>query len=87
MKTLKVVNSMSEVDFSSMKFPNIGVFWHPDDFPESCVARIFDGEHPMDTVMLRQSPEEIQWDIKRNTNFTFLPRCKEDALSVFGVWM
>jgi hypothetical protein len=42
MKT-KEVKSFSEVDTSGLKQPIICVYSHPADYPEKCVARIFDG--------------------------------------------
>lgn len=87
MKILFVANSISEVGLSKYRFPSIAVYWHPDDFPECCVARVYEADQPTNIIMLRRSLEELEWDIQRNTNLTFLPRCKEDHLSVFGVWM
>lgn len=87
MEKLIVANSIREVNMSNLKLPIIVVDWHPDDFPECCVARVFDADQPTNVVILRRNLEEIERDIRKNTGFTFLPRGSEDPLSVVGVWM
>ena len=38
----KRVESIKEVDFSGLKVPFIAVYQRPEDFPEKCVARIYE---------------------------------------------
>lgn len=67
--------------------PIIAVYQHPEDFPEKCVARIYELDKPTDTLMIKDTLEEIETDIRKNTGMTFIPRGAEDVLSLVGVWM
>ena len=58
MKT-KEVKSFSEADTSGLKQPIICVYSHPADYPEKCVARIFDGTAPTDTIITRDTGPRI----------------------------
>lgn len=83
----KRVESIQEVDFSGLKVPFIAVYQHPEDFPDKCVARIYELDKPTDTLMVKDTVEEIETDIRKHTGMTFLPRGTEDVLSLVGVWM
>lgn len=83
----KTVESVKEIDFSSLKVPFIAVYQHPEDFPEQCVARIYELDKPTDTLMIKDTLEEIEKDIRENTGMTFIPRGAEDVFSLVGVWM
>lgn len=82
----KRVESIQAVDFSGLKVPFIAVYKHPDDFPDKCVARIYELDKPTDTIMVKETLEEIEMDI-RNTGMVFTPRGTEDVPSLVGVWM
>lgn len=82
-----VVDSIAEVDLSKLKFPTIGIYWHPSDYPKQCVARIFDGDMPTNVVIIKKKLDELQSDIHEHTNLTFLPRGKNEPLSIVGVWI
>lgn len=83
----KRVRSMHEVDFSGLKAPFIAVYKHPEDFPNECVARIYEMDKPTDTLMVKDTLEEIEADIKKYASMTFIPRAVEDVLSLVGTWM
>lgn len=83
----KVVDSLSQVDMSGLKFPQVAVYFHPDDFPEDCVARVFDNGQPTNVIMLRGSVWELEYDIRTNTNLAFFKRGAEDVPELVGVWM
>lgn len=83
----KRVQSIQEVDFSTLKMPMLAVYKSPDDFPGYYVARVYDMEKPTDTVMVKRSLAEIEMDIRKHTGMAFLPRTKEDVASLVGVWM
>lgn len=83
----KRVQSIQEVDFSTLKMPMLAVYKNPDDFPGYYVARVYDMEKPTDTVMVKRSLAEIEMDIRKHTGMAFLPRTKEDVASLVGVWM
>ena len=52
MKT-REVRSFAEIDIRKIQIPCIGVYNRPDDYPDKCVARLFDGTQsaaPVDTA-------------------------------------
>lgn len=87
MKT-KEIRSFAEVDISELKQPVICVYKHPDDYPNKCVARIFDGTKPTNTVITRNTVDEIREDISKHFP-AMLPfkRWKEDHKSVVESWI
>lgn len=87
MKT-KEIRSFAEVDISELKQPVICVYKHPDDYPNKCVARIFDGTKPTNTVITRNTVDEIREDISKHfpAMLTF-KRWKEDHKSVVESWI
>lgn len=88
MMNTKEVRSFTEVDTSKLKQPIICVFNRPLDYPEKCIARIFEGTKPTNTVITRETVEEIREDIKKAFP-SMLPfaRCKEDHKSVVESWI
>lgn len=83
----KRVESIKEVDFSGLKVPFIAVYQRPEDFPEKCVARIYELDKPTDTILVKDTLKEIEIDIQENTGMVFMPRKAEDVRSLVGVWM
>lgn len=83
----KRVKSIKEVDFSDLKVPMIAVYRYPEDFPEYCVARIYDLDKPTDTVMVKNTLGEIETDISTNTGMFFIPRGAGDVPALVGVWI
>ena len=83
----KRVESIKEVDFPGLKVPFIAVYQHPVDFPERCVARIYELDKPTATIMVKDTLKEIETDIRENTGMVFMPRGAEDVRSLVGVWM
>lgn len=87
MKENKIVSSIREIDLSDLRFPLVAVHIRPTDFPKHCIARIFDIDQQTDTIILKETIQEIQEDISKNTNMVFLNRGKEDVESLVGVWI
>lgn len=87
MKT-KEVKSFSEVDISELRQPSVCVYRHPEDYPDKCVARIFDGTRPTDTAIIRNTVDEIRLDISRSfPDMLPFARCKEDYKSIVESWI
>lgn len=84
---VKIALSIKEVDLSNIKVPVIVVFEHPIDYPEYYVARVFNADKPTDTIMLKDTLEEIQEDIRSNTNMMFMLRGVEDNPTIVGAWL
>ena len=83
----KRVTSMKEVDLSDLHMPTIAVYDSPTDFMGKCVARIFDLNKPTDTIMVKDTWEEIYEDIRRNTNMAYMVRDPNDPPCLMGVWL
>lgn len=82
------VKSFSEVDTSELKQQIICVYRRPEDYPDKCVARIFDGTKPTNTAITRETVEEIREDIiKHFSDKIPFARCKEDHKSVVESWI
>lgn len=83
----KRVDSIRQVDMSELIAPVIAVHQHPTDFPDKCVARIFDMDRPTDTIIVKETVAEIVQDIQENTSFTYVPRGAADVPSLVSVWI
>lgn len=87
MKTTEV-KSFADVDTSELKQPIICVFNRPDDYPDKCVARLFEGTAPMNIIITRNTVEEIREDItKRFPAMLPFARSKEDHKNVVESWI
>lgn len=87
MKTIEV-KSFTEVDTSKLKLPIICVFNHTRDYPDKCVARLFEGTVPTNIIITRNNVKEIREDIiKRFPAMTPFARSKEDHESVVETWI
>lgn len=84
---VKIALSIKEVDFSHIKEPMVVVYDHPSDYPEYYIARIFNGDKPTDTIMIKDTLREIQEDIRSNTDMIFVLRGEEDDTCIVGVWL
>lgn len=83
----KRVGSIRNVDLSDLRFPLIAVYESPADFKGKCVARVFDMDKPTDTIIVKDTTEEINEDIGRNTHMAYMERDPNDVPSLVGVWM
>lgn len=83
----KVIESITQTDMSDLTVPMIAVYENPLDHPDKCVARIFNADKPTDTVIVKESMEEIMDDIQNNTYMTFVLRGAEDPENLVGVWV
>lgn len=85
-KTLqRVAESMARV------FENMGKKYSrpviETEEPPVVVARIYELDRATDTIMVKETLEEIETDIKEHTAMTFIPRGTADVPSLVGVWM
>lgn len=83
----KCVSSIEELYLGYLKFPVAAVHVNPLDYPGKAIARIFDTDKPTNTVIIKDTLEEIMEDIRKNTTMVFVPRGAEDAESLVGVWV
>lgn len=83
----KRVDSIKEVNLNDYEMPMIVVYDHPKDYPDNYVARVFDVGNPTNAVIVKDDVDEIQQDIRENTDMIFFPRDAKDAPHIVGVWM
>lgn len=85
----KMVESMSQVDFSGLKLPLITIYEKPLDFPNAFVARVWDGEGPKatNTIIMRFSLEECREDIQAAGFTVKFPRAEGDEPHIVETWM
>lgn len=83
----KKVQSVQEINFDNLVLPMIAVHKNPDDYPDHCVARVFNLEIPTHVVMVKESLQEIMEDIKEHTDMTFFDRRVDSVPSLVGVWV
>lgn len=83
----KKVQSVQEIDFSDLVLPMIAVYKNPEDYPNDCVARVFDLERPTNIVIIKKTVREIKEDIEQHTGMVFLNREVGDVLSLVGVYL
>lgn len=80
----KTVTSIHQIDISDLRFPIIAAYEHPDDYPDKCVARIFDLDRTTDTAILKDSMEELHEDIRSRFPAVFFKATKYDLPSIRG---
>lgn len=83
----KKVQSVQEIEFSDLVLPMIAVYRNPEDYPNYCVARVFDLERPTNIVIIKKTVREIKEDIEQHTGMVFLNREVGDVLSLVGVYL
>ncbi len=83
----KYVTSMKEADLTGLFWPMIAIYRIPKDYPGKYVARIYDLDKPTNVVMIKDTLEELQEDIGKNTKLIYIPRSIEDHETVEGVWI
>lgn len=86
----KIVESMTQVDFSEIKLPMAVIYDSPEDYPGEHVCRIWDGGaglRPTDTIMKGKTLEEMRKDIQA-AGFTLrFPRAEGDDPTIVETWM
>lgn len=86
-QTIKV-NSFSEVDVSSLKCPIIAVYINPFDYPQECVARVFDLDQPTNIILSRRTLSELREDIVQVfPQMVRFDRSKNDVQCVAETWL
>lgn len=83
----KKVDSIKEVDLSEYEMTTIVVYDHHGDYPESYSARVFENGESTEIVIVKNDVDEIQQDIRENTDKIFFPRGAADKPYIVGVWM
>lgn len=89
MKENKIVESLCQVDFSELVFPLVTIYEKPLDFPNSFVARVWDGERakPTNIMIQRHTIQEIRQDIILAGFKTIFTRAEDDEPHIVETWM
>ena len=83
----KIVTSIQEINLEDIRFPIIAVFEHPEDYPTKSVGIIFELTKPTDTVIVKDTLEELQKDIQTHWIGIFFRRTEFDVPSMKGCWV
>lgn len=87
MKT-KEVKSFAQVDIRELRQAIICVYKNPEDFPDKCVARIFEGGKPTNIIITRETVDELRKDIKAAFPYMIpIPRSAADYKSFVESWI
>lgn len=82
-----IVDSFKIVDISDLEVPMVNMYKQPDDYNDKYVARIYDLIRPTNTIILRDTFEELEEDIKKSFDALFyVKRTDDDDLSLIGSW-
>lgn len=86
-KTIEV-DSFQHVDLSDLQCPIVAIYFHPEDYPEAAVARVFDLDKPTNIVMVRDQVEELRNDIMDTFPWMLrFDRAKNDPRSIIETWL
>ena len=89
MKENVIVESLQQVDFSELDLPLVTVYKKPLDFPDAFVARVWDGKgpKPTNTMIKRNTIQEIREDIMAAGFETVFQRAEDDEPHIVETWM
>ena len=83
----KRAESIRDIDLSDLRLPIIVIYRHPKDYPDKYAARIFDLIRPTDTVIVKDSLQELQRDISQSEVRGFIVRDEKDDPCIVGCWI
>ena len=83
----KILNSIAEADLSGLRMPIVTMYRSPKDYPGKCVARIWDGDRPTETVVIKDTVGEIDEDMHRHTSMFWIPPTADDDPAIMGAWI
>lgn len=88
----KIAESLAQIDMRYLLMPIISVYGKNQiEYPGEYVARVFDAEKPTNTVIIRDSLEELQSNIELHLPWMFMgifmERTENDDPSLIGCWI
>lgn len=85
----KVINSLKEMDWKEIPIPMVVIYKRPLDFPEKCVARVFNAKtgEPTPFCILRKTVEECREDVRKSGFYAKLHRAKTDDECIIESWI
>lgn len=85
--TDKIIEEIEQIDMSEMKLPSFAIYKNPTDYPGKSVARLFEGDHPTNVVLIKKNVRELHSIFRDRTRLTFFPPLPGDSGNLVGVWM
>lgn len=82
----KQVENITQISLNKIRFPIIAVYKNPLDYPGKVVARVFDLNIPTEIMLLKETVEEMQQELKK-TGMVFVQRTPNDHPSLVGTWI
>lgn len=85
----KMVESMKQVDLSEIKIHMAVIYDSPKDFPGMYLCRIWEGAgcHPTNTIMQKNSLDEMREDLQAAGFMIRFPRADGDDPVILETWM
>ncbi len=85
----RIVESMAQVDTSSIRFPMVVIYERPKDYPDAYVGRLWDAIGPEVTTVIikRAALKELREDLRRSGYMTRIMRDDKDEPQVVESWM
>jgi hypothetical protein len=80
-----IVKNFNKIKGNNIRLPIIIVYDRPVDYPQFCVARIFDVDKPTDMIMLKDNLEQLR-KFKPN-NMGIYNRSKDDDKRIVETWI
>ena len=83
----KIATSIQEINVEDIRLQIIAVFENQEDYPAKSIGRIFELTKPTDTVIVKDTLEELQKDIQTHWIGIFFQRTEFDVPSMKGCWV
>ena len=81
-----VLDTVDQADTRGMGYPMIAIYELPEEYPDKCVARLFDRDQATNLIIIRDSLEELKEDVEK-TGLIFVERGPEDVPALVGVYI
>lgn len=82
----KEVQRPTQVNYSDIRLPLWVMYKSPKDYPGKVVARLFSTDEPTNTVIVKQSVEELS-EVFSEEGYAFIPRNRGDDRVIMGAWI
>ncbi len=85
----KVISSLREVDWKKVPAPMVVIYKKPLDFPEGCIARVFNAKtgNPTPFCILRKTVEECREEVRKSGFYVKFQRAKTDDKCIVESWI
>ncbi|MDO4272690.1 MAG: hypothetical protein Q4D16_03400 [Eubacteriales bacterium] len=83
----KIVEEITQVNYSTIEVPMYAVYQSHPDYPDKCIARLYNADKPTNIVIIKDTADKMQEYFDKLTPFIFLERGAGDVPELLGVWV